>query len=97
RKHVKRPTEKNVTEITTPTRVAQINSTLNDLFATLETTRIWPIFHISPYSGYSNPTLDQSSVAAQIKSWSLPSLAINMDLEFSITFTFDEFLTRYHS
>ncbi|KXN70381.1 glycosyltransferase family 2 protein, partial [Conidiobolus coronatus NRRL 28638] len=97
KKHAKLPTEKNVPEVTMPTRVAQINNALNDLFSTLETTSIWPIFHINPYSDYSNQALNQTSVVAQIKSWSLPSLVINMALNLSTSFTFDEFLTRYRS
>ncbi|KAI9298387.1 hypothetical protein K502DRAFT_362414 [Neoconidiobolus thromboides FSU 785] len=100
RKHKKKPSEGNTEEGSSKvnTILKQINYTLNDLFATLDDTRIWTVINIAPFDsepGHLMPSYNLSKVAHQVESFSLPLLMDHLGLDFGNHFTYEEFIERY--
>ncbi|KAJ9056405.1 hypothetical protein DSO57_1033339 [Entomophthora muscae] len=98
RKHRKKPSELNEDGAKASTILSQVGSTLNDIFATLEATRMWSVLNISPFSNDPSvvlPNHELERVTHQVQSFSLPLLSDCLELDLANHFTFGEFIERY--
>ncbi|KAI0226168.1 hypothetical protein L0F63_004441 [Massospora cicadina] len=80
------------------TILSQISGTLDDLFATLDATRMWSVLNIAPFPRDPlavSPAYDLNRVTHQVQALSLPLLSECLELDLSNHFTFDEFIERY--
>ncbi|ORY03392.1 hypothetical protein K493DRAFT_383515 [Basidiobolus meristosporus CBS 931.73] len=87
----RKPANKTPTKSTTV--MAQLNSTLNELFTTIEETKIWHIVHINPSPDHLG--FDVKSVRTQIESYSLTDITKRLGFYFTASYEFSEFLDRY--
>ncbi|KAK9729193.1 hypothetical protein K7432_000476 [Basidiobolus ranarum] len=89
----RKPTSKKANKATTV--IAQLNSALNELFTTIEETKVWHIIHIKPNEDQA--IFDDRSVKAQVKAFSLTDIAKRLAIYFTTSYDFSEFLDRYQT
>ncbi|KAJ1966780.1 hypothetical protein IWQ62_002258 [Dispira parvispora] len=80
------------------TILSELDSTLNDLFAAMDETKVWHVVHIAAHrgdTGNHQQSADQGFIQQQVKALALPDMVRRRPVEFTIGFTFDEFVTRF--
>ncbi|KAI8983426.1 chitin synthase-domain-containing protein [Pilobolus umbonatus] len=75
--------------------LSQVNSSLNDLFTTLEETVPWYIFCIKPNENGAPNQFDSSKVRSQLRAWGIPQICDRMKTSYTISYFFDEFIERF--
>lgn len=75
--------------------VAQLQSSLEELMATLEETTPWFIFCLSPNSSGSVNMFDSKRVRAQVRAYGIPEIAKRMATNYTMVLTHQEFIERY--
>jgi chitin synthase len=73
----------------------QISSALDELCDTLEETTLWYIFCIRPNDAQLPNQYDSKVVHSQVKSFGLPEIAKQLQFDYTVSFTHQEFLERY--
>ncbi|KAJ1925807.1 hypothetical protein IWQ60_004325 [Tieghemiomyces parasiticus] len=76
------------------TVLSDLNGTLNDLFAAMDETKVWHVVHIRP-APIDSSGFDTEFVRQQVRALALPDVVRRRPVEFTIGFTFDEFVTRF--
>lgn len=76
--------------------MAQLQSALEELFATLEETTPWFIFCLNPNNSGSVNTFDSKRVKAQVRAYGLPEIAKRLATNYTMILDHEEFVNRYH-
>ncbi|RHZ75834.1 hypothetical protein Glove_209g12 [Diversispora epigaea] len=77
------------------TVVTQLHGTLNQLIGTLSQTRLWNIFQIRPNDVNEPDVFDNKRVKTQIRNFVIPDIISRKRIEYTSSYTFEEFINRY--
>ncbi|KAI7870567.1 chitin synthase-domain-containing protein [Spinellus fusiger] len=75
--------------------LSQLQSSLDDLMATLDETMPWFVLCLRPNDTSAPNAFDQQRVKAQVRALGLPQLAQRLSMSFTNSFYHDEFCQRY--
>ncbi|KAK9767698.1 hypothetical protein K7432_002301 [Basidiobolus ranarum] len=96
RRHPKKPdVKKESSKSSIPGVLTQLDSTLNDLFDTMNETLIWNVFNIRSNLSQSPYEFDAHCVRNQIVGLSLTEIACRLVNDYTASLEFSEFLERY--
>ncbi|GJJ76042.1 chitin synthase [Entomortierella parvispora] len=77
------------------TVLTQVFTTMRDLIQTMDETMLWNMFCLRPNDAQSSFSADTKSLRAQVNAFLLPEIASKKRTEYTVSYTFDEFLKRY--
>ncbi|KAL9550349.1 hypothetical protein MBANPS3_004777 [Mucor bainieri] len=87
---------------TTPARknhvstvLSQLNTAMDELFATLDETVPWLVFCIKPNDHAAPNQFDSNRVRAQVRAWGIPQICQRLKTHYTNLMFHDEFLQRY--
>ncbi|KAF0444401.1 glycosyltransferase family 2 protein [Gigaspora margarita] len=87
--------KKQITHVSTV--ATQLYGTLNQLIDTLNSTRMWNVFQIRPNDNNDPNTFDAKRIKSQIHNFLIPEITARKKVEYSMSYTFNDFLDRYRS
>ncbi|KAF9438367.1 hypothetical protein BGZ76_008397 [Entomortierella beljakovae] len=81
--------------LTVSTVLSQVFTTLRDLMQTMDETSLWQMVCLRPNDSQSSTSIDTKKMRTQVNAFLLPEIAHRKRTEYTMSYTFEEFLKRY--
>ncbi|KAF9138080.1 hypothetical protein BGX30_009614 [Mortierella sp. GBA39] len=83
--------------VTVSTVLSQVFTTVHDLAQTMDETTLWHMVCLKPNDAQTNFSVDTKKMRNQVNAFMLPDIAHRKRTEYTVSYVFSEFLSRYEN